>query len=217
MKNYKNILFDLDGTLINPKEGITNSVKYALEYFGIKVKTTEELYKFIGPPLRESFSQYYRFNEKDTEMAITKYREYFKEKGVFQNVLYKGVPELLNKLVSENKNLIIATSKAEVFAKQILDNLDISKYFSFICGSTLDGTRSKKGEVIQYILSSTNLNPEDSVMIGDKSHDIIGAKQTKLDSIGVLYGYGNYTELQNAGATYIVKNITELQAQLLAN
>lgn len=215
MKDYKNILFDLDGTLIDPKEGITNSVKYALEYFGIYVEKKEDLYKFIGPPLRESFSQYYGFNESDTEMAVKKYREYFKEKGVFQNTLYKGVLELLNDLVNANKKLIIATSKAEVFAKQILDNFNISKYFSFICGSTLDGSRSKKGQVIQYILSKNKLTCKNSIMIGDKSHDIIGANENNLDSMGVLYGYGDYNELKNAGANYIVENIFELRNQLL--
>ncbi len=215
MKNYKNILFDLDGTLINPVEGITNSVKYALKYFGIQVSKTEDLYKFIGPPLRESFSQYYGFDEKDTEMAVTKYREFFKEKGVFQNILYNGIPEFLKELVIAKKNLIVATSKAEIYAKQILKNLGISDYFSYICGSTLDGSRSKKGQIIQHILATNNLSAQDSIMIGDKSHDIIGAKETGIDSIGVLYGYGSFEELQKAGATYIVKTIPELQSQLL--
>ena len=215
MKNYKNILFDLDGTLIDPVEGITNSAKYALKYFGIQVSKTEDLYKFIGPPLRESFSQYYEFDEKDTEMAVTKYREFFKEKGVFQNTLYNGIPEFLKALVIAKKNLIIATSKAEIYANQILKNLGISDYFSYVCGSTLDGSRSKKGQIIQHILATNNLSAQDSIMIGDKSHDIIGAQETGIDSIGVLYGYGSFEELQKAGATYIVKTIPELQSQLL--
>ena len=215
MKNYKNILFDLDGTLIDPVEGITNSVKYALKYFGIQVSKTEDLYKFIGPPLRESFSQYYGFDEADTEMAVTKYREFFKEKGVFQNTLYNGIPEFLKALVIAKKNLIIATSKAEIYANQILKNLGISDYFSYVCGSTLDGSRSRKGQIIQHILATNNLSAQDSIMIGDKSHDIIGAQETGIDSIGVLYGYGSFEELQEAGATYIVKTIPELQSQLL--
>lgn len=215
MKNYKNLLFDLDGTLIESKEGITNSVRYALKHFGIQVERTEDLYKFIGPPLRESFSQYYGFNEEDTEIAVTKYMEYFREKGVFQNTLYDGIPEMLRELVSAEKNLIIATSKGEIYAKQILENLGISKYFTDVCGSTLDGSRSKKAQVIQHILSTNNLSTKETVMIGDKSHDVIGARETHLDSIGVLYGYGDYDELQKAGATYIVRNIAELQSQLL--
>lgn len=214
MRDYKNILFDLDGTLIDSKEGIVNSVKYALSHFGISSQKEEDLYKFIGPPLRESFSQYYNFNEENIELAVLKYREYFREKGVFQNVLYNGIQELLKGLVKSNKNLIIATSKAEIYAKQILQNLGISEYFSFVCGSTLDGSLSKKTDIIQHILQSNHLHNNACVMVGDKSHDIIGAKQSNIDSIGVLYGYGTYKELEEAGATYIVKNVKELQRRL---
>ena len=148
-------------------------------------------------------------------MAVTKYREFFKEKGVFQNTLYNGIPEFLKALVIAKKNLIIATSKAEIYANQILKNLGISDYFSYVCGSTLDGSRSRKGQIIQHILATNNLSAQDSIMIGDKSHDIIGAQETGIDSIGVLYGYGSFEELQEAGATYIVKTIPELQSQLL--
>lgn len=214
MKNYQNILFDLDGTLIDSKEGIVNSVKYALSYFSITVEKYEELYKFIGPPLRESFSRYYGFNENDTELAIAKYREYFSKEGMFQNTLYKGIPELLESLINAKKNLIIATSKAEIYTKQILENLKIDKYFSFICGSTLDGSRSTKGQIIQYILKTNNLLCDNCVMIGDKSHDILGARESNMDSIGVLYGYGSYEELKEANATYIIKDVNELQLKL---
>lgn len=214
MKNYQNILFDLDGTLIDSKDGIVNSVKYALSHFSITAVKDEELYKFIGPPLRESFSKYYGFNEKDTELAVVKYREYFSKEGVFQNTLYKGIPELLEKLINEKKNLIIATSKAEIYAKQILENLKINKYFSFICGSTLDDSRSKKAQIIQYILKTNDLLSENCVMIGDKSHDILGAKESNMDSVGVLYGYGSYEELKEANATYIIKTVKELQHHL---
>lgn len=214
MKNYQNILFDLDGTLIDSKEGIVNSVKYALSYFGISNQKEEDLYKFLGPPLRESFSQYYNFNEENTELAVLKYREYFKEEGVFQNVLYDGIEELLKDLVQSNKNLIIATSKAEIYAKQIIERLGISEYFSFVCGSTFNGSLSKKTDIIQYILQSNHLLNNNCIMVGDKLHDIIGAKNSQIDSIGVLYGYGTYKELEEAGATYIVKNVKELQKKL---
>lgn len=214
MKNYQNILFDLDGTLIDSKEGIVNSVKYALSHFSISVEKDEELYKFIGPPLRESFSKYYGFNENDTELAVTKYREFFSKEGMFQNALYKGILELLGSLINAKKNLIIATSKAEIYTKQILKNLKIDKYFSFICGSTLDGSRSTKGQIIQYILKTNNLLCDNCVMIGDKSHDILGARESNMDSIGVLYGYGSYEELKEANATYIIKDVKELQLKL---
>lgn len=214
MKSYQNILFDLDGTLIDSKEGIINSVKYALSHFFITVEKEEELYKFIGPPLRESFSKYYSFNENYTELAVEKYREYFSKEGVFQNTLYNGIPELLESLINSKKNLIIATSKAEIYAKQILQNLGISKYFSFVCGSTLDGSRSKKAQIIQYILKTNNLLCDNCVMIGDKSYDILGARESNMDSIGVLYGYGSYEELKEANATYIIKDVKELQLKL---
>ena len=217
MKDYQNILFDLDGTLIDPKEGITNSVKYALSYFGIFVQNTEELYKFIGPPLQESFPQYYGFNEKDTQIAIEKYREHFREKGIFQNVLYEGIPELLEELVEAKKTVILATSKPEVFSIQILEHLNLKKYFSDIGGATFDHTRSKKEEVIQHVIKTNHLSVENTVMVGDRSYDIIGAKKNHMDSIGVLYGYGNEEELKKVGATYMVENVMELQSQLLGS
>ncbi len=217
MKNYSNLLFDLDGTIIDPKEGITNSVKFALTYFGIEIPRTEELYKFIGPPLRESFSKYYKLNEAETEIAVKKYREFFRETGMYQNELYPGIKEMLANLYSENKSLILATSKAEIFAKKIIENLGLGEYFNYICGSTLDGSRAKKGEIIRYILDETGIQVNKTVMIGDKSHDVIGAKSNKVASIGVLYGYGDYEELQHAGATYIVRDIPELSQCLLEN
>lgn len=217
MKNYKNLLFDLDGTLIDSQEGIINAAKYALEHFGILNQPIEKLYKFIGPPLKETFEVLYGFNERDSEEAVRIFRGYYKEKGVYENVLYDGISEMLEELSKAGKNIILATSKAEIYAKQILEDKEINKYFSFVCGSTIDNSRAKKAEVIQHILEKKKLYLGDTVMIGDKSHDVIGAKETNLDSIGVLYGYGTYDELQKAGATYIVRNIAELQSQLILN
>lgn len=213
MKSYQNLLFDLDGTLIDPKEGITNSFKYALSYFNIKVQKTQDLYKFIGPPLIDTFSKYYEFNKEDTEIAIAKYREYFTKEGIFENKLYKGIPEMLESL--SNKTIILATSKPELFAKQILEDLKLSKYFKFICGSTLDYTRSNKKDIIQYILDENDLSIENTIMIGDREYDIIGAKETRIDSIGVLYGYGSLEELEKAGATYVAQNVEELKNILI--
>lgn len=211
MKNYKNILFDVDGTLIDSKEGIINSTKYALSYFGISVEKEEDLYRFIGPPLREAFSKYYKFNEEDTELAVVKFREYYREQGIFQNTLYDGVIELLESLISANKNLMIATSKPEIYTKQILGDLGIDKYFSFVCGCALDGAMSTKEQIIQHVLNTNGLQDDTCVMIGDRSYDVIGAKKSNIDSIGVLYGYGTYDELNEAGATYIIKDVKELQ------
>ena len=215
MKNYKNILFDLDGTLVDPKEGIINALKYTLSFFNVEIKKTEDLYKFIGPPLRDSFSRYYGFDEKDVEIAILKYREYYKEKGVLQVRLYDGVDNLLRELEKAKKNLIIATSKPEIYAMKILENLGIIDYFSFVCGGTLDSSREKKTDIIKYILSKNNLDDNNTVMVGDKSHDIIGAKEANIDSIGVLYGYGDYEELSKANAIYIVDSVKELQEKII--
>lgn len=209
MKKY--ILFDLDGTLTDPMMGITKSVKYALEKFNINVDTLEELCKFIGPPLKDSFMDFYNFSEEEAEKGIKFYRERYSTKGVYENIVYDGIEDLLKKLKDNNKVLIVATSKPEVFAKQILEHFKLDKYFDYICGSNLDGTRSKKAEVIEYALNIAGVTEKDeAIMIGDRKHDIIGAKSINIESIGVLYGYGNFEELEKSGADYIVKNIEKL-------
>jgi len=212
---YDTVLFDLDGTLTNPKKGITKSVQYALSAFGITSKP-DELVSFIGPPLRDSFKQSYKMTQKDIEKAITKYREYYTAKGIFDNKLYAGVVDMIEKLKMNNKTLILATSKPTVFANQILKHFELDKYFDFVSGSELDGSRDAKAEVIDHALKSMNLKPTQSmVMVGDRKHDIIGAKAHRLKSIGVLYGYGSKQELQNAGADIIVNSIEELKNMLV--
>ena len=215
MKNYKNILFDVDGTLMDSKDGIINSLKMTLRFFGIRTPYKEKLYKFIGMPLDELLLKYYEFDEKDAKRAMSKYREYYKSKGMFESTLYDSIPELLENLMNAGKNLIIATSKEETSTNQMLENLGIKDYFNFVCGSTIDGLRTKKTEVIKHILLTQNLDIDSTIMVGDRDYDIIGAKEANIDSIGVLYGYGNYEELQNAGATFIVNDVKELQKQLL--
>ncbi|MGL5380090.1 HAD family hydrolase [Clostridium sp.] len=214
MKKY--ILFDLDGTVTDPMVGITKSVKYALNKFNINTKTLEELCKFIGPPLKESFMEYYNFSDEEAEKAIIYYREYFSIKGIYENYVYDNFENILSSLKQEGKTLIIATTKTTIFAEQIIEHFNLSKYFDFICGSNLDGTRTKKADIIQYILDKYNIdNHSDVVMIGDRKHDIIGAKEVGIDSIGVLYGYGSYEELYNSGADYIVKDIDELSKLII--
>ena len=213
--NKKIILFDLDGTITDPMIGITNSVKYALKSFGIEVSNNKDLHKFIGPPLQESFKEYYNFNDIETDLAIKKYREYFSDKGIFENSLYTNMDLLLKSLKDNNKTVILATSKPKIYAEKILKHFDIIKYFDFVSGSTLDGSLSKKIDIIKYALSSNNITSLcDIVMIGDRKYDITAAKELGIDSIGVLYGYGDYEELTNAGATYIAKDITELSTIL---
>ena len=208
---YRHILFDLDGTLTDPFEGITNSVVHALRYFGIEIKDKKELRCFIGPPLTESFSKYYGLSDSDAKKAVDVYREHFGVKGLFENELYEGIPEMLEKLKSEGKTVIMATSKPEVYARRIAEHFDIAKYFDYMAGSELDGRRIAKNEVIEYALESLHITDrENCLMIGDRKHDIIGAKKTGMASLGVLYGYGSHEELSEAGADRIVGSVSEI-------
>lgn len=216
MKNYQIVLFDLDGTLTDPGVGITNSVAYALKKYGIEVADKTQLYPFIGPPLIDSFEKYYGFSEEEAKHAVTLYREYFREKGIFENEVYDGIAPMLEHLKNSGKTLIVATSKPEIFARQILEHFQLDGCFRYIAGANLDGTRSKKNEVIEYALEACDVTDRSSaVMIGDRDYDIIGAQKTGLDSVGVLYGYGNRAELERAQATYIVKTVADLEQLLL--
>ncbi len=207
---YDTVLFDLDGTLTDPGQGITNSVAYALEKFGIEVKDKRELYKFIGPPLHESFRKYYGFSDKEAETAIVYYREYFRDTGIFENKVYDGIESLLNEIKLSGRKIILATSKPEEFAKRILVHFGLDKFFDFVAGATMDTSRSKKGDVIAYAIKESGCSPENTVMIGDRLHDIFGAKENGLDSIGVLFGYGSRKELENAGADYIAETVEDI-------
>lgn len=208
---YQYVLFDLDGTLTDPGLGITNSIMYALEKFGIAVADRTSLYKFIGPPLRESFSRFYGFSEEDSELATAYYREYFKDRGLYENAVYDGVEELLKQLQGAGKKLILATSKPEVFAVEILRYFHLDKYFTLIAGATMDTSRNKKADVIAYAIQQSGISDlSEAVMVGDREHDILGAKENGLASIGVLYGYGNRAELAAAGADYIVGSAGEI-------
>lgn len=208
---YSTILFDLDGTLTDSEQGIINSIEYALKKYEIRLESKADLRKFLGPPLKDSFIQFCGFSEEKADEAVNFYREYFKEKGIFENIVYQGIYDLLEKLKSKNKTLILATSKPEPFTLRILEHFDLLKYFDFVAGSNMDNTRCRKDEVISYALNSCKITDLSSaIMVGDREHDIIGAKKVGIDSIGVLYGYGNLQELKNAGATYIAKDTEEI-------
>ena len=215
-KRYQHILFDLDGTLTDPMIGITSSVKYALSYFNIEVEDLRSLCPFIGPPLKTSFKDFYQFTDEQADVAIAKYREYFSKQGIFENTLYQGTDELLRLLTENEMKIYLATSKPQPFAQQILEYFHLESYFTFVGGSTFDGSRSEKADVIQYVLDSTDIKTRsDVVMIGDRKYDIEGAKANNIDSIGVPYGYGDEEELANAGANKIVTDIKELSSFLL--
>lgn len=208
---YQTILFDLDGTLTNSELGVTNSVAYALAKCGIEVQDKKDLTVFIGPPLRDSFERFYGFSEEESLKAVGYYREYFSEKGLYENEVYPEISELLASLKQAGKQLIVATSKPEKFSVQILKHFGLYDYFDFVAGATMDGSRSRKSDVIQYALESMEItNLAETLMIGDREHDVLGAQAQKLDSIGVLYGFGNREELESAGATYIAQEVGDI-------
>ena len=208
---YQYILFDLDGTLTDPEIGITSSVMHALEKFGIKVEDRRSLRPFIGPPLSYSFQTYFGLSEEDSELAIKYYRERFSVKGLYENEVYPGVEKLLQELRSRGKTLIIATSKPEEFTLKILEHFDLLKYFDFVAGATMDGSRGEKADVIRYALKISGIEDVSrAIMIGDRKYDILGAKENGLKSIGVLYGFGDEKELTDAGADYVAKSVEDI-------
>lgn len=215
-KTYNIILFDLDGTLVDPKIGITQSVQFALKAFDIDEPDLNNLCKFIGPPLKDSFVQFYNFDEKRALKAVEKYRERYSDIGIFETELYPGIDELLQQLCKARRRLVVATSKPTVFARRILEHFRIIHYFEYISGSELDNTRTKKSELIQYGLQQLQVDDTgNALMIGDRKYDILGAKEVGITSVGVLYGYGSYAELKNAGANYIAQDIAGLEKVLL--
>ena len=203
---YRYILFDLDGTLTDPGLGITNSVMHALKKYNIEVKDRTTLYKFIGPPLTDSFETYYGFSPEESEKAVVYYREYFSDKGLFENTVYPEIEHVLQALKEQGKKLVLATSKPEIYAKQILEHFHLDIYFDFVSGATMDKTRVKKPDIIAYAIEKCKITDlSKAIMVGDREHDVFGAKACNMESIGVLYGYGSADELTKAGATYLAK------------
>lgn len=198
---YETVLFDLDGTLTDPFEGITNSIIYALKKFEIEEEDRQSLKDFIGPPLVNSFMNYYGFDRDKAEKAVEYYREYFAEKGIYENAVYEGIPSALSALRANGKKLIVATSKPEVFAIKILEHFDLMRYFDHIVGATLDSTRVEKADIISYAVEKYEISS--AIMVGDRKHDVLGAKANGLPCIGVLYGYGSRRELTSAGADFL--------------
>lgn len=205
------ILMDLDGTLTNPKQGITKSVQYALKAHNIIIEDLDTLTKHIGPPLKDGFIEYYGFTEEEADIAVDKYREYFKDHGIYENEAYEGIGELLSKLRKAGKTVLVATSKPEPLARKILEHFQLDSYFNDICGATFDDLRSKKEEVIRYALDKNGITDLTKiVMIGDRKYDVEGAKAVGISSIGVLYGFGSREEFELAGADRIVSTVEEL-------
>lgn len=205
---YQYYFFDLDGTLTDPGIGITNSVMYSLRKMGREVCAREELYRFIGPPLLESYMDFCGFSKEQAEKAIVYYREYFSEKGILENEMYPDIPDVLESLKSGGKKLVLATSKPEPFAVRILKHFGLYPYFDFIGAATMDGSRSRKEDIISYAVDAVGEGARgraETLMVGDREQDIYGAKVNGIDSAGVLYGYGSEEELMRAGADYLVR------------
>lgn len=214
---YKYVLFDLDGTITEPVMGITNAYMYALEKFNIKVAERSELFKVIGPPLRQSFPEFYHLSEEDTERAVKYYREYYSGRGLEENDIMPGIPETLVSLKQAGCRLYVATSKPEEYAVKILQNLKLDGYFDYIAGASMDGSRDNKISVMEYLIEKIRLdNPQakirEMIMVGDRHFDVDGAKAFNMDSIGVLFGYGSRQEFEKAGASYIVERAEEITA-----
>ena len=217
MKKY--LLFDLDGTLTDPKVGITTCVQYALKDLGIEEEDLSKLEPFIGPPLKDSFMEFYGLSEEQAEVAIAKYRERFQDVGLFENEVYEGIPQMLHTLQSKGIFLAVASSKPTVFVERILEHFNMRKYFKVVVGSELDGTRVNKDEVVQEALKQLfgdqPIKKEEIYMIGDRKFDVEGAKALGIESVGVAYGYGSMEELKEAKADFIVRTVEELEKFLL--
>ena len=212
---YKNVLFDLDGTLTDPAEGITNSLMHAQRRLGMAVSPREALYVFIGPPLIETFMSEWGLTREESQQALLYYREYFTDRGIFENVPYAGIDQCLAELKAAGLRLFVATSKPEPLSLRILEHFDLLKYFEAVAGSTMDERRTKKGEVIAFALDAFGLDPDETVMVGDREHDVIGAAENGIPCVGVLYGYGSREELTAAGAGALAADLGEL-TKLLA-
>lgn len=211
---YKYILFDLDGTISDSQEGICKSVQHALSKYGIEVNDIKTLTPFIGPPLRDSFKSFYNIPDEKLEECIAFYRERYSTIGLFENVMYDGIPELLKDLKENGKKLAIASSKPQLFVEKILDYFGILKYFDVITGSTFDGSLEKKTDIItmcfQKLFGNDDCNKAECVMIGDRKFDMEAANELSIPNIGVTYGFGDREELENSKALYIVDTVKEL-------
>lgn len=210
--DFQTILFDLDGTLTDPAEGITNSIVHSLTYYGISVADKRELYDFIGPPLHESYMRRFGMDEKTALEAVEHYREYFGVTGLLENSVYPGIAQMLAALRAAGKTLLVATSKPEVFAVRILEHFDLARYFSVIAGAPLHPPKGYgKADVIKESLARGQVaDLRTAIMVGDRKHDVLGAHKAGIPAVGVLYGYGDRAEHEACGADYIVSSVSEL-------
>jgi phosphoglycolate phosphatase len=207
------IMFDLDGTLTDPFEGISRSVAHALDCMGLPGLTSMQQRSFIGPPLHDSFAAL-GLDESGNAQAVAHYREYFSARGIFENVVYDGVRQALEELMGRSIRMAVATSKPTAFAERILTHFDLARYFDFVSGATMDGSRSHKTDIVDFALMSLGESPSGAVMVGDRAQDVVGARASGVRSIGVRWGYAEPGELEAAGAGQIVETPASLVSAL---
>lgn len=210
------LLFDLDGTLTDPKEGILNSIHYALKKKGIIENHPEELLRFIGPPLHFSFQNRYQLSEDEAFEMVRIFREYFSTQGIFENTVYSGIPELLKTLKKQKKTIALATAKPTHFAKQVIEYFKIAPFIDFIAGANTDGSRTDKKEIVAYAKEITGNKPDaEYLMIGDREYDIMGAHFNQIEACWVTYGYGEKAIVMKEKPKYICHTVAELSSLLL--
>ncbi|MCR5441019.1 MAG: HAD-IA family hydrolase [Lachnospiraceae bacterium] len=214
MSKYEYILFDLDGTLTDSGPGIMNGFEYSLGKMGVEYPGRDYLKQFVGPPLGDSFEKTLGFSPEDAAKGIAFYREYYAEKGVYENDVYPGIPELLEKLKASGKKLIVATTKAELMANVVMDHFGLRKYFDLMVASN-NTDRKNKIDVLSFAIENGGVDREKAVMVGDRFYDITGASHFGMTSVGVLYGYGSRQELEEAGASHIAESVEDLYDILL--
>ena len=214
---YQYLLFDLDGTLTNPKEGITRSVQHALRHFGIKVADPDTLTPYIGPPLIPSFMEFHGLTQEQALEALQVYRQRFSTVGLFENEVLDGVPEMLRALKQNSRFVAVASSKPEPYVIRILEHFDLLQYFDEVVGASMDEKRSAKKDIIEEALRRMGKAPgdRDILMIGDRMHDVEGAQLCGLDSLGIYTGFAPEGELEDAGATYVFHTIRDMADFLL--
>ncbi|MEX1378348.1 MAG: HAD hydrolase-like protein [Eubacteriales bacterium] len=209
--NYRYILFDLDGTIIDSKNGVITAAKFALDKMGVPETKIVDLDRMIGPPLKSSFVDFFGLKDEFADAAVKYFREFYREKAIFDYEVYDGMLDVLNMLKREGYILALATSKPTVFAKRILERSNMLHLFDSIIGANLDDSNSDKAHIISQVIDELNIyNLDQAVMIGDRKYDIYGANAVGIRSIGVLYSYGTFEEMQEAGASYVVNTVEEL-------
>ena len=216
MKKYKVILFDVDGTLVESSVGVTLGVAHTLRRYGIEPPPCEELKKFIGPPLRESFRNFYGFEGEALSQVEYVFREYYDKKGINEMTLYPGIKSLLHDLKNAGAVVATASSKPYRHVKRVLENFGIAQYFDYVGAADHERGIVEKEDVLQELLSNTGYAPSECLLVGDRLYDIVGAHKFGIDCAGVLYGFGSRSELEEYGADYIISSVEELREFLFA-